>query len=190
MYERLMLGVDARCVLLRGDTKMSALPFGNEKRNKNAAGHWLTTSSYIKWLNLDPLNRAGRFFWHASEKSSCVSFFMSAFYRMKKQKITWIPINSTENDLDKFSKVRTIHSLVLGETSRCHRIKSTQNLHFLVYYVTITDRTEGDVVKLTKMKRKYADRRGWRRIISSRIRKKYFMWPSFHGRLFWFNSTI
>ncbi|MET1247304.1 DUF402 domain-containing protein [Sporolactobacillus sp. STCC-11] len=36
-------------------------------------------------------------------------------------------------------------------------------------------------MKLTKMKRKYADRRGWRRIISSRIRKKYFMWPSFHG---------
>ncbi|MCQ2008718.1 MAG: DUF402 domain-containing protein [Sporolactobacillus sp.] len=36
-------------------------------------------------------------------------------------------------------------------------------------------------MKLTKMKRKYADRRGWRRIISSHTRKKQFMWPNFHG---------
>ncbi|RYM02136.1 DUF402 domain-containing protein [Sporolactobacillus sp. THM7-7] len=32
-----------------------------------------------------------------------------------------------------------------------------------------------------KMKRKYADRRGWRRIISSRTSSRIFMWPSFHG---------
>ncbi len=31
------------------------------------------------------------------------------------------------------------------------------------------------------MKRKYADRRGWRRIIGSRMTRKSFMWPSFHG---------
>lgn len=36
-------------------------------------------------------------------------------------------------------------------------------------------------MKLTKMKRKYADRRGWRRIISSHLSKKEFMWPTFHG---------
>ncbi|MDN3955704.1 DUF402 domain-containing protein [Sporolactobacillus laevolacticus] len=36
-------------------------------------------------------------------------------------------------------------------------------------------------MKLTKMKRKYADRRGWRRIISSQTCKKEFMWPAFHG---------
>lgn len=42
-------------------------------------------------------------------------------------------------------------------------------------------RTEGDALKLYKMKRKYADRRGWRRIIRSRTSSKLFMWPSFHG---------
>lgn len=31
------------------------------------------------------------------------------------------------------------------------------------------------------MKRKYADRRGWRRIIGSHLARKVFMWPSFHG---------
>lgn len=31
------------------------------------------------------------------------------------------------------------------------------------------------------MKRKYADRRGWRRIIGSHMTRKSFMWPSFHG---------
>ncbi|BBN99484.1 MULTISPECIES: DUF402 domain-containing protein [Sporolactobacillus] len=36
-------------------------------------------------------------------------------------------------------------------------------------------------MKLTKMKRKYADRRGWRRIISSHTQKKQVMWPAFHG---------
>lgn len=36
-------------------------------------------------------------------------------------------------------------------------------------------------LKLDKMKRKYADRRGWRRIMASRISSKTFMWPSFHG---------
>ncbi|MFT8317265.1 MAG: DUF402 domain-containing protein [Sporolactobacillus sp.] len=36
-------------------------------------------------------------------------------------------------------------------------------------------------MKLSKMKRKYADRRGWRRIIASHIIRKLFMWPSFHG---------
>ncbi|MCO7175885.1 DUF402 domain-containing protein [Sporolactobacillus kofuensis] len=36
-------------------------------------------------------------------------------------------------------------------------------------------------MKLTKMKRKYADRRGWRRIISSNTMKKDFIWPAFHG---------
>ncbi|RYL93014.1 DUF402 domain-containing protein [Sporolactobacillus sp. THM7-4] len=36
-------------------------------------------------------------------------------------------------------------------------------------------------MKLYKMKRKYSDRRGWRRIISSRISSRIFMWPSFHG---------
>ncbi|WP_240697225.1 DUF402 domain-containing protein [Sporolactobacillus sp. THM19-2] len=34
---------------------------------------------------------------------------------------------------------------------------------------------------MDRMKRKYADRRGWRRIIKSRIYRKIFMWPDFHG---------
>jgi predicted RNA-binding protein associated with RNAse of E/G family len=32
------------------------------------------------------------------------------------------------------------------------------------------------------MKRKYADRRGWRRIVKKRITEKAYMWPEFHGR--------
>ncbi|MFT8362832.1 MAG: DUF402 domain-containing protein [Sporolactobacillus sp.] len=36
-------------------------------------------------------------------------------------------------------------------------------------------------MKLTKMKRKFADRRGWRRIIASHTHRKSFMWPAFHG---------
>jgi predicted RNA-binding protein associated with RNAse of E/G family len=31
------------------------------------------------------------------------------------------------------------------------------------------------------MKRKYADRRGWRRIVASRVCEKSFLWPDFRG---------
>ncbi|WP_010630485.1 DUF402 domain-containing protein [Sporolactobacillus vineae] len=37
-------------------------------------------------------------------------------------------------------------------------------------------------MRLYRMKRKYADRRGWRRIVKKRIMEKAYMWPDFHGR--------
>lgn len=37
-------------------------------------------------------------------------------------------------------------------------------------------------MRLNRMKRKYADRRGWRRIVKKRMIEKAYMWPDFHGQ--------